>query len=188
MAEVIDIGISKIDDNGPTISLNDNSSAPKSVNFGPGLDMLMNDKRKQSSGPSSDINLDDLNKLEADLNDLSDKNNDSSVTNEKSTFKLNIENSSTPKESNVTVEPVNIKLDTSDIGKASSSNEKKNDTWDGFKKFNDIPVNPDVNVPKEPQLTKKELLAEKFKYLRKLETIERKGAKLSKKIFYGRLS
>ena len=199
MAEIIDIGISKIDDNGPTISLNggsttpksvsfggsesvpDSSSAPKSVNFGPGLDMLMNDKRKQSTGPSSDINLDDLNKLEADLNDLSDTKNSSSVANETSTFKLNIDDTTTSKGGNVTVEPVNIKLDTSDIGKASSSNEKKDDTWDGFKKFNDIPVNPDVNVPKEPQLTKKQLLAEKFKYLRKLETIERKGAKLSKK-------
>ena len=90
MAEIIDIGISKIDDNGPSISISEVPSQPKSVNFGPGLDMLMNDKKKSTSGPSSDINIDDLNKLEADLNDLGD----SSLKipkNETSTFKLNID-------------------------------------------------------------------------------------------------
>ena len=184
MAEVIDIGISKIDDSGPSISISEPPSQPKSVNFGPGLDMLMNDKKKSTSGPSSDINIDDLNKLEADLNELGDVTS-RTPKNETSTFKLNIdtpEERSTLKPGGINVEPINLKIEsTSDIGKASSTNEQKESTWDGFNKFNDIPVNPEINVPKEPQMTKEQLLAEKFKYLRKLEHIESKGVKLSKK-------
>ena len=40
-------------------------------------------------------------------------------------------------------------------------------------------MNPDANVAK-PQLTREETLREKFKYLKKLEDIEKKGATLSK--------
>jgi hypothetical protein len=189
MAEVIDIGISKIDDNGPSITLNkshNNESIsmnePKSVNFGPGIDMLMNDKKKSNSGPSSDINLDDLNKLESELHDLSDSKQD----NVSKPFSLNIDGSSdnhnNSNSNRINIEPINIKIDEKpEIGLNTSSSEKKENTWDGYQKFNDIPVNPDVNVPKEPQLSKQQLLAEKFKYLKKLESIERKGAKLSKK-------
>lgn len=181
MAETIDIGISKIDVNEPSISLHEPPSTPKSVNFGPGIDMLMNDKKKNSTiEPSNDINIDDLNKLESELNGLSDnetihkpfelKHNsyDSSNDNNNTNNKINIE-------------PISLSIDEKP-NLINGNNIHKNDsTWDGYKKFNDIPVNPSVSVPKEPQLTKQELLAEKFKYLKKLETIERKGAKLSKK-------
>ena len=40
------------------------------TNFGGGLELLMNDKQKASSGPTSDIDIDDLNNLENELNDL----------------------------------------------------------------------------------------------------------------------
>ena len=51
------------------LDLNDNFGfEKKSTNFGGGLELLMNDKIKDSSGPSSDINLDDLNNLENELN------------------------------------------------------------------------------------------------------------------------
>ena len=183
MTEVIDIGISKINDsNEPSITISEPPSQPKSVNFGPGLDMLMNDKKKTTTA-SSDINIDDLNKLESDLNDLGDTSM-KLPKNETSTFKLNFDKKDDSNENPnpINVEPINLKIDsTSDIGKASSTNEKQEGTWDGFNKFNDIPVNPEMNVPKEPQLTKEQLLAEKFKYLRKLEHIESKGVKLSKK-------
>ena len=56
-----------------------------------------------------------------------------------------------------------------------------NKTWDGYGKFNNIPLNPDKQVPTGPQLSKEELLREKFKYLRKLEALEKKGVELSKK-------
>lgn len=183
MAEVIDIGISKLDDSGPTIKINDGPSAPKSVNFGPGLDMLMNDKRRSNSGNASksDINLDDLNKLESELHDLAD-DGPSKKLNEpmgiSKPFSLGGDDNI-----KLNIEPTNVKLDDGiNLGKSTGdAGENGQGTWDGFKKFNDIPVDPAVSVPKEPAMSKQELLAKKFEYLKKLETIERKGAKLSKK-------
>lgn len=184
MSEVIDIGISKIDDSTPTITLKTDTTniteGPKSVNFGPGLGMLMNDKKlSNSSVPKTDINLDDLSKLEDDLNGLSDNNTSSGIT---KSFSLEM-NSNKQDETQTTQNSQPIKLEVNEAPKLNipGDSDNKNETWDGFKKFNDIPVNPSISVAKEPQLSKKELLVEKFKYLRKLEIIERKGAKLSKK-------
>ncbi len=44
-----------------------------SANFGPGVELLMNEKRKEGGGstPTKDIDIDDLDKLEHDLNNLS---------------------------------------------------------------------------------------------------------------------
>ena len=58
---------------------------------------------------------------------------------------------------------------------------EQNKTWDGYSKFNNIPLNPNKEFPKEPQISKEELLKQKFKYLRKLEALEKKGVELSKK-------
>ena len=61
------------------------------------------------------------------------------------------------------------------LGKATSNDENKEKTWDGFKKFNDIPVDPTKNIPMKPQMSKDEELREKLKILRKLERLrERK--------------
>ena len=48
-------------------------SSKPSVNFGGGIELLMNDKRKSDSSkdPSADIDLGDLTELENELNDLS---------------------------------------------------------------------------------------------------------------------
>ena len=77
-------------------------------------------------------------------------------------------------------------LPSSSVGKATASasanlgGDKK--TWDGYGTFNNIPFNPDkANVPAQPQMSKEELLREKFKVLRKLEALEKKGIDLSKK-------
>ena len=64
----------------PTISLNkeekkappDTPTSKPSMNFGGGIELLMNDKRKTdgSTNRSTDIKLDDLNNLESELNAL----------------------------------------------------------------------------------------------------------------------
>ena len=51
---------------------------------------------------------------------------------------------------------------------------------DGFKKINEVPVDPAIAPPK-PTLTREEILREKIIYLRKLEALEKKGVKLTKK-------
>jgi hypothetical protein len=153
------------------IDLNNNldiGSDLKSTNFGSGIELLMNDKVKEATPSSDNINIDDLNKLENELNDLSDIN---TSTNLKSDF--------------LTPEPESIQSvkfqDDITIGKATATTAKETKTWDGFDKFNDVPINPDKQIPSQPQMSKEELLREKFKFLRKLEALEKKGVELSKK-------
>ena len=64
------------------------------------------------------------------------------------------------------------------LGKEMSKDS--NTDKDGFKKFTEIPINPNVNV--QPKTIKKEdELREKIKTLRKLEALEKKGFQLTKK-------
>ena len=51
----------------------------------------------------------------------------------------------------------------------------------GLKSKNDTPLFSNMAPPKEKKLSGKEMLREKFKYLRLLEAIEKKGVTLSKK-------
>jgi len=158
------------------LDLNDGDFGRSSSNFGGGLELLMNDKVRENSRPTSDIDLDDLNRLENELNDLvedvptssfapkSDLFDHPSVSfSDEPAFKLN-----------------GFDSDNS-LGKATSETENDNKTWDGYGKFNNIPLNPDKPVPLEPRLSREEMMREKFKYLRKLEALEKKGVELSKK-------
>lgn len=149
----------------------------RSSNFGGGLELLMNDKVRESSRPTSDIDLEDLSKLEDELNDLVEGPASSGYSAKSDLF------DSRPSVS-FSDEPT-IKLsgldDNINLGKATSDTENDNKTWDGYGKFNNIPLNPDKAVPMEPKLSRDEMLREKFKYLRKLEALEKKGVELSKK-------
>ena len=72
--ETIDISL----DNLEPISLGkDSYMTTPSVNFGSGIELLMNDKKKNSmssggGGLSSDIDVNDLNNLEDELNNLTE--------------------------------------------------------------------------------------------------------------------
>lgn len=144
-------------------------SAPKSTNFGSGIELLMNDKIKDNK-PTSDIDLDDLNNLENELNDLAgDSTSYSSFKPKSDLFGGNDEKPSVRfSESNTT-------------GQNTAETSGNSKTWDGYGKFNNVPINPDRHVPSQPQMTKEETLREKFKFLRKLEALEKKGVELSKK-------
>ena len=144
----------------------------KSSNFGGGLELLMNDKIKEGRKPTSDIELDDLNNLENELNNLVDDMPSSS-------FKPKSDMFGGP---SVSFNEHSVKF-TSDsgLGQSTSQTENDNKTWDGYGKFNNIPLNPDKVLPSEPKLSKEEMLREKFRYLRKLEALEKKGVELSKK-------
>jgi hypothetical protein len=165
--------------------INDNthnwSSAPstRSTNFGGGLELLMNDKIKESNTQKSDIDLEELNNLENELNNLVDESTSSyhpksdMFSNPSSNFgsddnKQNVRFSDSPSSG-------------PSIGKSTAHSAAENTSWDGFAKFNEIPMNPDKPVSAQPQLSKDEMLREKFKFLRKLEGLEKKGVELSKK-------
>jgi hypothetical protein len=155
----------------------------RSSNFGGGIELLMNDKKNVSN----DIKIDDLTNLENELNDLvSDTKPSSFDSNIFSPFTINEEKPVT-----LTFDEPSIKIvDTepfreptvsfSKLGE-STSNTSEPKTWDGFGKFNNIPVQPDVAMPAQPQMSKEEMLREKLKILRKLEALESKGVNLSKK-------
>jgi len=157
------------------LDFGNNGFETKSSNFGGGLELLMNDKMKESSHSKSDIDLEDLNNLENELNDLvedipsnnsykpkSDFFNKPSVSFDDSNIKLNLGNDNS-------------------LGQSTAQTENDKKSWDGYGKFNNIPINPDTNIPMEPKMSKDEQLREKFKYLRKLEGLEKKGVELSKK-------
>tara|TARA_Y100000768_G_C23988571_1_gene690560 strand:- start:4778 stop:6262 length:1485 start_codon:yes stop_codon:yes gene_type:complete len=179
-------------DNPENLSINNKPS----VNFGDGIELLMNDKRKSDSNKSSgDINLDDLNDLESELNELTDVVSSKATSksglfndtiNSSGGIKLNIDNSSDIKNISADSKTINTSTPTETIPiakeTATKTNEmKKNTTWDGFGKFNNVPLNPDKQVPVQPKMSAEELLREKFKVLRNLEALEKKGVKLSKK-------
>ena len=143
-------------------------SSSNKVNFGGGLDLLMNNKTKDSNkSKNNDIDIDELNVLEAELNDLA---ND---------MPENIQ--STPLFSSFDKPSVKFN-ENINIGQATAENSSDSKTWDGYGKFNNIPMNPDrVESSSTPQMSKEELLREKFRYLRKLEALEKKGVDLTKK-------
>ena len=155
------------------LDFNDNSGwENKTSNFGGGLELLMNDKVKENNGPASDINLDDLNNLENELNNLVDDIPTNSYKPKSDLFnKPSVSFNDEP----------SIKFGETNIGQGTAQTENDSKTWDGYGKFNNIPMNPDKSVPMEPKLSKEEMLREKFKYLRKLEGLEKKGIELSKK-------
>jgi hypothetical protein len=151
-----------------------------STNFGGGIELLMNDKKKDTSKSSGDIDIDDLNILENELNDLADVN----ISSNKNMYEprsdlfnknLGYDDSADDRHSVKFDDNINIGHATAENG----NNESK--TWDGYSKFNNIPINPDKQMPQQPQMNKEELLREKFKYLRRLETLETKGITLTKK-------
>jgi len=160
----------------PTINL---SSSKPSVNFGGGLELLMNDKRKtdkSSSSSNPDIDLGDLDELENELNNLSGGSS-SSGQSRSSMFNDALKSSSSG--------GGGIKLNISDNDDDDSNSSSKfssvkiDKTWDGFNKYNNIPMDPE-HAP-QPKMTAEELLKEKFTVLRKLEALEKKGVKLTKK-------
>jgi hypothetical protein len=179
-------------------------SKKPSSNFGGGIELLMNGKNITDKKASTSIDIEDITSLENELNNLTE-NSSSKHFDDKLKLNTNIESSDNKKEINynqstgankksifgglfgdsknngANVKPVtkNNESDPINLGK-STANMNENKTWDGFGKFNNVPINLD-KAQEKPELTKEEELKEKFKYLRKLEDLERKGVTLSKR-------
>ena len=161
----------------------------KSTNFGGGLEFLMNDKIKNGGnkgGGGDNIDIGDLNALEAELNELSDIPTVGGDSGSKSMFFSGLGSGSGSGSGGHSVSFREDPVESSssggfNLGSSTASATDDKQTWDGFGKFNNVPLNPDVSVDAQPQMTKEELLREKFKYLRKLEDLEQKGITLTKK-------
>ena len=158
-------------------------SPKKSVNFGPGAEMLMNPNKQKQASPRADININDLNELDninlTNTKIKSPRPSFSDVTTNilggaggltRNNISLNITEPN----------PIEIKSQHGLPPLPGATTTPKVETADGYKKFNEIPVAP-TNPPPEKKMTAEELLREKLSYLRKLEALEKKGIILTKK-------
>jgi hypothetical protein len=133
--EVIDLGLSDLD----PVSISFNEDMPSNgSSLGAGIELLMNDKKKTSSG-SMNIDLGELDKLENELNDLS---NSSKAADTKSIgglsgfgsfFGFGKEKEAKPASTS------GYEESNSNIGQATADSMGNTKTWDGFSKINEIP-------------------------------------------------
>jgi len=169
-SEIIDISTLDFD------NLEDlNSNELRSTNFGGGIELLMNDKKKEMSGSrggGNEIDIDDLNNLENELNDLATEN----IAPPSRDFGSGLFGNKPEEKHSVRFTETGPNL-----GSHTINTEAEAKTWDGYTKINDIPIHPDKHMSSQPQMSKEELLREKFKFLRKLEALEKKGVELTKK-------
>jgi len=169
--EVIDIGLNDLepislnfnDSSSHSSNSNSHSNFAKSVNFGPGIELLMNDKKKSSS--NTQIDLGDLNSLENELNELSGAKPASSNGESKTLSGLASDffgfgsSSSTSK-------PVNtFEKNDSNLGSATAESIGNTKTWDGFQKLNEIPLNSESSN----KMTDREKRRKKRLMIKKLE-------------------
>jgi hypothetical protein len=158
----------------------------KSVNFGSGVELLMNDKRRSGVEKSKleDVGLEDIEDLEAELNNLSENISMPSMKKQTKSSLIDSVLGGGIKLNSDALDDNDLHIDNNVIpnvglGKATSSSS--GNTNDGFGNFNNIPVDPDKEYSSQPKLSASETLREKFKIMRQLEDLEGKGAKVSKK-------
>jgi hypothetical protein len=164
------------------ISMDFDSFSNSQGNFGGGIELLMNDKKSESRGPTSDIDIEDLNNLENELNDLA--KDTTPLTNNYESGLFGVKSSFDERPSVRFDEEPSIRIlddDKPNLGKSTANTSSDSKTWDGYGKFNNVPINPDQRMSSEPKMSRDEQLKEKFRYLRKLEALEKKGVELTKK-------
>lgn len=190
--EVVNLGLNDLEP--ITLNLNDvedtsfsqgggPSASGPSVNFGGGIELLMNEKKKTSSG-STQMDLADLDNLEKELNDLSNDTSGAGYTNNSSKtvglsglagfsgfsnlFGLG---GDSKKETNKN-DDIHVDNTTdSNIGSATSGSMGNTRTWDGFSKLtNEIP-----GATASKPLNEREKRRKKRLMLKKLDEWYEKG-------------
>jgi hypothetical protein len=170
--EVIDIGLNDLE----PISLNFNespavsSTQSKSVNFGPGIELLMNDKKRAAS-QSVNINLSDIDNLENELNELTGikETNTSSDTKTFSGFTTNLfglSDDSKPEP----FKTESVEQNDSRLGSATAEGVGSTKTWDGFSKMNEIP-----SFTGSAKMSERDRRRKKRMMIKKLEDLYEKG-------------
>jgi len=180
--EVIDLGLNDLE----SVSLNFNDAPIKpSVNFGGGIEFLMNDKKKSSSS-AMNLNLGELDSLESELNELTGNagppyssnggssggaSTSASDTKTFTGFASNLfgfggESSAKKVSLNADAEP-----NDSNLGSATRESIGNTKTWDGYSKMNDIPA--ETNGPSK--MNDRERRRKKRMMIKKLEEWYEKG-------------
>jgi hypothetical protein len=163
MEEVIDIGPSTSEPISLDFKKHDDTP---SVNFGSGIELLMNDKKKSTN--VSNLDLGELDDLEDELNQLS--GNKSAPEESSNMFSSYFGSNSTPnivKEDPHTTNDVQFDdLNEANLGEATSGMMGSTKTWDGFAKANEVPANqdyrPSTNLSEREKRRKKRLMLKKL--------------------------
>ena len=133
--------------------ININLNGDKPTNFGTGIELLMNDKNKSST--TMKVDLGDLDKLENDLNDLSTVQLDSSNFDP---IPIKLQTGPQPQFNQEIPDPLKVSFDNdSKVGSSTLDSVGKTNTWDGFMKFNEVPVidKPITSLSEREQKRKK---------------------------------
>uniref|UniRef100_A0A6C0JWC7 Uncharacterized protein n=1 Tax=viral metagenome TaxID=1070528 RepID=A0A6C0JWC7_9ZZZZ len=178
--EEINIGLSDLEP--ISLNFNDGPSSfvePPSVNFGAGIELLMNDKKRSNSGGNINIDLGDLDKLESELNDLSGAS--SAPTSSGGLFSDNKvlsglgnmfgfgkseQGAGATQSSSYSGDGYSSKL-----GSATAETVGNTSTWDGFSKMNDIPTEHSSSS----RMTDREKRRKKRLMIKKLDEWYEKG-------------
>jgi len=166
--EVYDLGINDLE----PVSMNIGGDSTPSVNFGSGIELLMNDKKRSGSN-SVNIDLGELDNLEKELNDLSGRGTPSSgggagFMSGISNFFGMSQQQQHQQESKV------APASESNLGQATKESYGNTKTWDGFSKYNDIPSG-DKASSASSRMTDREKLRKKRMMIKKLEEWYEKG-------------
>lgn len=171
--DVIDIGADSLE----PISINMNDSTPK-VNFGSGIELLMNDKKRNASGDNVKVELGELDDLESELNTLSGNahsmsggsNSDSKTLGGMASNLFGIGGFS---KSDEQIEPeiahINEEND-ANLGAATRESIGTTKTWDGYAKMSEVP-----RAAPAPQMSSREQRRKKRMMLKKMEEWYEKG-------------
>jgi hypothetical protein len=163
--ESIDIGLNDLEpisinlDRGP-------NSAPK-VNFGSGIEFLMNGKSRGASNDNMSLDLGDLDKLEDEMNELSANISAPAKSSGFSGFASNLFGSNS-KSPSAAEEPYHS---ASHLGEATRDSIGNTKTWDGFSKMNSAPVSQSSGTT----LNDREKRRKKRLMIKKLEEWYEKG-------------
>ena len=187
--EIIDIGLNDLE----PISISIDEPKPSfggATNFGGGIEFLMNDKKRAAS-LSSHVDMDDLDKIENELNELSGKTpsgNHSSSSNNASNsggffesttktlsgfgnmFGLGGSNTSQKPDADIGYEKSDSRL-----GSATVESIGNSKTWDGFTKLNDVPNEKYEDAPSAAKMSERDKRRKKRAMLKKLEEWRDKG-------------
>jgi hypothetical protein len=178
--EVIDIDFNNLE----PVKMNFNRNNEENIDdfsstIGPGIELLMNDKKK-SSNTNVNIDLGELDSLEKELNNLSKKSENSGGVFNGATKTLNDFTSnlfgfgnSSSKETNNSRENTEENNNDSNLGYATKETIGNTKTWDGFSKMNEMESSfSNSNIPKMNERDKRR---KKRLMIKKLEEWYEKG-------------
>ena len=155
MAEIIELN----ELNTESVKLNINDNDNKTVNFGPGIELLMNENNRKRNPSDINVDLGELENLENELNELS-SNIPKSSNNDM--FSSNLFNFSGFKGLSGGDDAKEIKIN-SNLGQATKDTIGHTKTWDGFSKINDVlPDKPQVNLNERDKRKKKRMMIKKL--------------------------